>query len=272
MDKKVKAGSVAIGICLLVIAVLLVGIVYFFYNANIEKNNLQAKINELEATIKEKDNKVNELENKISKVSDVLNDEDEKGTDDDNSKVFKADDIKYEITTRKNEYDEEIYAIVKATKDGKSVKKEFEMDALIANTGTMILPEIGNVALVAISGGEGYSVYVYQLINNEIKNLGKIECGADMVEDATYEATKKDEITVVINAKVNSEKITKEFEMDAQIARIEIIDVLQCGKVVLVAESGGEYYAFKAYRLSQNYINGKIQGIVEVGSIQHLFE
>lgn len=75
MDKKVKAGSVAIGICLLVIAALLVGIVYFFYNANIEKNNLQAKINELETTIKEKDNKVNELENKISKVSDVLNGE-----------------------------------------------------------------------------------------------------------------------------------------------------------------------------------------------------
>ena len=77
MDKKVKAGSVAIGICLLIIAVLLGGIVYFFYNANIEKNNLQAKINELETTIKEKDNKVNELENKISKVSDVVNDEED---------------------------------------------------------------------------------------------------------------------------------------------------------------------------------------------------
>ena len=77
MDKTVKAGSVAVGICLLVIAVLLGGIVYFFYNANIEKNNLQAKINELETTIKEKDNKVNELENKISKVSDVVNSENE---------------------------------------------------------------------------------------------------------------------------------------------------------------------------------------------------
>ena len=40
-DKKVKAGSVAVGICLFMIAILLVLIVVFFYNVTIEKNNLQ---------------------------------------------------------------------------------------------------------------------------------------------------------------------------------------------------------------------------------------
>ena len=52
-DKKVKAGSVAIGICLFVIAILLVLIVIVFYNATMEKNNLQAKVSELETTIEE---------------------------------------------------------------------------------------------------------------------------------------------------------------------------------------------------------------------------
>ena len=70
MDKKVKAGSVAVGICLLVIAVLLFGIVYFFYNANIEKNNLQAQISELESEKNENDDK-NEMVS-FSKLMDMI--------------------------------------------------------------------------------------------------------------------------------------------------------------------------------------------------------
>ena len=72
-EKRVKAGSVAVGICLLVIALLLVGTVIFVYNTSMEKNNLEAKVAELENTIEEKDKKVRELEDKISKVSDVIN-------------------------------------------------------------------------------------------------------------------------------------------------------------------------------------------------------
>ena len=75
-DKKVKAGSVAVGICLFVIAILLVLIVIVFYNTTMEENNLQAEVSELETTTEEKEKKVNDLENKISKVSDVVNDED----------------------------------------------------------------------------------------------------------------------------------------------------------------------------------------------------
>ena len=59
--------------------------------------------------------------------------------------------------------------------------------------------------------------------------------------------------------------------MSAAIAKTEVIDVLDCGKVVLVAESGGEYYAFKVFRLSTDYTNGKTIDIIEAGSIEHLF-
>ena len=122
MDKKVKAGSVAIGICLLVIAVLLGGIVYFFYNSNIEKNNLQAKINELETTIKEKDNKVSELENKISKVYDVVNDEEKVLTEEDAKKLIKE---KYELAIDLF-LGSEKFEIISDTNDSRVVKEKVE--------------------------------------------------------------------------------------------------------------------------------------------------
>ena len=76
-DKKVKAGSVAVGICLFIIAILLVVIVLFFYNSNKEKNNLQEKISQLETAIDEKEKKANELENKISKVQELISNEED---------------------------------------------------------------------------------------------------------------------------------------------------------------------------------------------------
>ena len=80
-DKKVKAGSVAVGICLFVIAILLVLIVLFFYNSNMEKNKLQEKISELETAIEKKDEKANELNEEESDFSEnsleVENDEED---------------------------------------------------------------------------------------------------------------------------------------------------------------------------------------------------
>ena len=67
-DKSVKAGSVAIGICLLIIAVLLVGIVLMFRKWNIEKILLQSEIVMLENQLKEEkreEQKV-EVENNLS--------------------------------------------------------------------------------------------------------------------------------------------------------------------------------------------------------------
>ena len=92
-----------------------------------------------------------------------------------------------------------------------------------------------------------------------------------MVKEATYSVETRGEATAVITANRKGETIKKEFEMSASIAKTEVIDILGLGKVVLVAETGGEYYAFKVFRLSQDYTNGKTSGIIEVGSIQYLF-
>jgi len=174
------------------------------------------------------------------------------------------DDITYTISTR-----DEIYATIKATKNGETVSKEFEMEGMIDKTGTMEIKDLGKVALVSYSGGEACIVYIYKLINNEIKLLGSIDCGADMVKETTYTVDTKNEVTAVINAKRNSETITNEFEMSATITNTSVIDIFDYGKVVLVAESGGEYYGIQVYRLSQDYITGQIKEIKNVGSIQY---
>ena len=172
-------------------------------------------------------------------------------------------EVKYEITVK-----DEAKAIIEATKNGKTISKEIEMEAMIDKTGTMDIPNIGTVALISDSGGEYIGVHIYQLINNEIKLLGDINCGADMVKEASYTVETKSEGIALINADVNGENISKEFEMSAAIANTSIIDILDYGKVVLIAESGGKYYEIQVYRLSQDYTTGKNKEIINVGSIK----
>lgn len=82
---------------------------------------------------------------------------------------------------------------------------------MIDKTETMDIQQIGKVALVSYSGGEACIVNVYQLVNTEIELLGTIDCGADMVKDATYTVEIKDETKAIIKAKRNDETITNEF-------------------------------------------------------------
>ena len=276
-----KVTKISLSTFLLIIAMIIIAVMGFFiYKLNSEKNieikksaDLQTQVNDLNST-------VNSLQSKINTISETINTPSTPAQQT-NSNVSsatqttpntsKSDDIKYDITKKKNQYGEEVTAVIKATKDGKTVTKEFEMSALIADTGTMILPSIGSVALVADSGGEYYGINIYQLVNGEIKKLGTIDCGADMVKEATYSVETRGEATAVITANRKGETIKKEFEMSASIAKTEVIDVFDRGKVVLVAETGGESYTFKVFRLSQDYTNGKTIGIVEVGTIQYLF-
>ena len=273
--KEKKDTKISLSTFFLILAIIIIVIMcVFIFKLNNEKNIETQKATELEAQVNNLNGTVSNLQGKINTISSTINSEIPAQTTSDASTQkdtptntsTNSDDIKYEISIR-----DEIYATIKATKDGKTVTKEFEMSGAIAETGTMTLPTIGSVALVADTGGEYYGVNVYQLVNGKIEKLGTIDCGADMVKEATYEVTTKGETTAVITAKRNSENIKKEFKMNAAIAKTEVIDVLKCGKVVLVAETGGEYYAFKVFRLSQDYTNGKTKGIVEAGTINYSF-
>lgn len=84
----------------------------------------------------------------------------------------------------------------------------------------------------------------------------------------TYTVSVRDETYATIKATKNGKTISKEFEMSAAIANTSVIDIFNLGKVVLVAESGGEYYGIEVYRLSQDYITGETKEIKNVGSIQ----
>ena len=278
--KEKDAIKISLSTYLLVIAIFAIIVMgVFIYKLNNDKNieikksaDLQAQVSNLSSTASNLQSKINTISETVNSPStSVQSSNSNSSTTKATSNIDNSNDIKYEVSKKKNQYGEEVIAVIKATKDGKTTTKEIEMDALIADTGTMVLPTIGSVALVVDSGGEYYGVNIYQLVNGEIKKLGTINCGADMVKDATYSVETKGETTAIITANRNGEIIKKEIEMSAAIAKTEVIDVLGYGKVVLVAETGGEYYAFKVFRLSQDYTNGKTKGIVEAGTINYLF-
>ena len=262
--KTIKINYSTFCLILAIIVIIVMGVL--IYKLNNEKairiqetRELQAQVNDLKETINElqEDNNNPEIINTESSAQ--IN-----STNASKSNNSNKNDVSYKISIR-----DEAYATIKATKNGKTISKEFEMKAKIANTGTIELPTIGNVALVAESGGEYYGVNIYQLVNNEIKLIGIIDCGADMVKDAAYTVETKNNSIAIINAKRNNENIKREFKMSATIANTSVIDIFDLGKVVLVAETGGEYYGIQVYRLSQDYTTGKTKEIKNVGSIQY---
>lgn len=265
-EKKVTKISLSTFFLILaIIAIIVMGI--FIYKLNNDKTVEIQKSTELQAKVNSLNGTVSKLQGKINKVSETVNAETPTQANSSNASTTNnsnKNNVTYTVSVR-----DEAYATIKATKNGKTISKEFEMGAMIADTGTMELPTIGTVALVADSGGEYYGVNIYQLVNDEIKLIGTIDCGADMVKEATYTVETKNEATAIINAKRNNENITKEFEMSAAIANTSVINIFNLGKVVLIAETGGEYYGIQVYRLSQDYTTGKTKEIKNVGSIQY---
>lgn len=268
-EKKVTKISLSTFFLILAIIVIIVmGI--FMYKLYNEKTIETEKSAELQTQVNNLNETVNNLQGKINNISETINKDTSTQTPTSNdlssnttSNNSNKSDVTYTISVR-----DEIYATINATKNGKTISKEFEMGAMIDKIGTIDIPVIGTVALVSDSGGEYCGVHIYQLVNNEIKLLGDIDCGADMVKETTYTVETKNESIAVIKAKRNSENITKEFEMSATIANTSVIDIFNYGKVVLVSESGGEYYGIQVYRLSQDYTNGKTKEIIKVGSIE----
>lgn len=265
-EKKVRKISLSTFFLILaIIAIIVMGI--FIYKLNNDKTVEIQKSTELQAKVNSLNGTVSKLQEKINKLSETVNAETPTQANSSNASTTNnsnKNNVTYTVSVR-----DEAYATIKATKNGKTISKEFEMGAMIADTGTMELPTIGTVALVADSGGEYYGVNIYQLVNDEIKLIGTIDCGADMVKEATYTVETKNEATAIINANRNNENITKEFEMSAAIANTSVINIFNLGKVVLVAETGGEYYGIQVYRLSQDYTTGKTKEIKNVGSIQY---
>ncbi len=72
-DRKVKAGSIAVGMCLFVIAVLLIVLVVVFYRHNNEKAALEARQGELETSVEEKTKEAEEYKNKINQIDEIIN-------------------------------------------------------------------------------------------------------------------------------------------------------------------------------------------------------
>ena len=258
MEKKepIKISLSTFFLVIAIIVIIVMGCYIFINNSNITK-----EMNNLKSNVSEKQRTTDTL--KDNNTLNVVNINNSTNSSKASKNVSNDDTISYEINKLS-----EGRVNVKATKNGKSTSKDFEMDAMIDKTGTIKIENIGEVVLVSESGGEYCKTHIYQLVNNEIKKLGDIDCGADMVKDATYKVNKINEGTAVIEANLNGESIKKEFEMDAAIINNNVVDIFNYGKVVLVAETGGEYYGIQVYRLSQDYTTGKNKEIKKVGTIE----
>lgn len=258
MEKKepIKISLSTFFLVIAIIVIIVMGCYIFINNSNITK-----EMNNLKSNVSEKQRTTDTL--KDNNTLNVVNINNSTNSSKASKNVSNDDTISYEINKLS-----EGRVNVKATKNGKSTSKDFEMDAMIDKTGTIKIENIGEVVLVSESGGEYCKTHIYQLVNNEIKKLGDIDCGADMVKDATYKVNKINGGTAVIEANLNGESIKKEFEMDAAIINNNVVDIFNYGKVVLVAETGGEYYGIQVYRLSQDYNTGKNKEIKKVGTIE----
>lgn len=261
--KEPKKISLSVVLLILSVIVLIVmGVVIFMLNKDKKSEDkkitdLQTQVNNLMGSTSVTDN--NTIQNNNTQNNNTQNNNTQNNSTQNNN--TQSTDVTYEFSIR-----DIAYVTVKATKNGKTVSQEFEEET-IDQTGTMEINTIGKVALVSAGGGEASWVSVYQLVNDKIIKLGEINFAMPVARNATYTATKKSEGVASITSSFDGKIVTKEFEMGAGIARIDIVDFFNFGKVVLVAESGGESYGITAYRLILEYPNGAIKGIEQVGTI-----
>ena len=253
MDENEEIG-VSLSIFLLVLSVIIMIIMgvflYRFYNEKVDANK---KVEELQKEVETLEKTIDNLQAKLDKLtgaSDII--------------INNSSNIRYRITTRGNNR-----AIIEATDDENTVSQEFELDAKIDKTGSMTIPNLGNVALISYTSGKTRIVNIYQQVEGGIKLIGDIECGKNMVEEADYTVDIKNNNIAVITAKRYDETVTSEFKMSTTIDNTNIIDIFDYGKVVLIAQSDGSNYSIQMYRLAQDYDTNRTQGIINVCDIQY---
>ena len=253
MDENEEIG-VSLSNFLLVLSVIIMIIMgiflYKFYNEKVDANK---KVEELQKEVETLEKTIDNLQAKLDKLtgaSDII--------------INNSSNIRYRITTRGNNR-----AIIEATDDENTVSEEFELDAKIDKTGSMTIPNLGNVALISYTSGKTRIVNIYQLVDGGIKLLGDIDCGKNMVEEADYTVDIKNNNIAVITAKRYDETVTSEFKMSTTIDNTNIIDIFDYGKVVLIAQSDGSNYSIQMYRLAQDYDTNRTQGIINVCDIQY---
>lgn len=254
-NKKTKVSLTAF---LLIIAILVIGIMGFvIYKLYTGKENETNKSENLQAQT----NTVQTTENTIERKNETKDKEKEKDT--------KTKDEKYKITTTKNENGEEIKATITAKTGDATVTRMVDNGVIVENLGNYDLPGIGVVALVAETGGEYYGIGVYQLVDTQIELIGKIDFGADYVEDADYTVDTKGDDTVSIEATRNDETLNRDFKVDGKITETEVITIGSNYKFVAAVVKNDKDISLKTFRLCQDYITGETIDIVTAGTIKY---
>ena len=268
--KKINVSTFLFLISIIVIAVMGLCI----YMINTEKNTQAQKATDLEAQVSTLTSTVDTLQGKLDKISNALNDVEEKEETKEDTKEEKVDkktDDKVEVKEEEKttEKSDKVSYEFKDQKENKvtiivgGTSREIELEETIGKTGTIELPYYGTVAFITSGGGESNTITFY---NKNISSLKSIDLNADVVYDADYTYEIKDETKIVVTAKKGDTTITSEFNQSAAIGEAKVIDV-DGYKVLMVTETGGEYFGIQCYALTQDYIKGTITGIKNIGEL-----
>lgn len=263
---KNERGVTLLGMILIVLCIIIIlGVVVSTYKVGPTRvnNNTVNEINFENINNENNANADNDISLETENIENSTNEEKEE-------KHLEIKKGEYKITTQSKDNDEDRYAVLEFEQDGNVITKEVEMNAAICEVDILNIPHVGNVAIISESGGEYYGVNLYKADGKEIKEVGSISL-FDLVSNAKYEAKEKNEDTVIIEADIDGKKITEEIKTEAAVANIDVIDILKSGKIVLVAETGGEYYGINVYGAVEDYITGEILGIKNLGKIEANF-
>ena len=246
----------------LIISIIVIVVLAFYIFINNSNNN--KKINDLNNKILSQQSTINALEENNVSLSFANNNVSNQSALDNSTdnNVSEEDDISYEIIAK-----DETHGTINATLDGKTVSTDFETLAMIDKTGTMFIPDIGNVAMISESGGESCVVKIYKLVDDEIEGIGYIDCGADMDSDVDYDVSMKNDSTAVVKVnKKDANVSTKELDLPESVDNVNVVDIFSYGKVILFSKSDVKHGSSLAYRLSSNFTNDD-DVILNVGTL-----
>ena len=256
-----KPLKISMSTVFLIISIIVIILLAFYIFINNSNNN--KKINDLNNKILSQQSTINGLEENnvaLSLANNNVSNQSALDNSTDNN-VSEEDNVSYEIVKK-----DEVNATINATLDGKTVSKDFEMDAMIDKTGTMFIPDIGNVAMISESGGEYCLVQLYKLENDDIVSVGRIDCGADMDPDVDYVVSMKNDSNAVITVNRKDDNVlTNELALPLKVNNVNVVDIFDYGKVILFSKSGLKTSSSLAYRLSIDYTTGNTIGILGAG-------
>lgn len=267
MEKKNESDVGLVFLTMLVVGMVLAVMGVTVYIINLKKELKEARESQPNQVVVRQD---------IPEYGEIEDDEDIEEVDrpepiiDEKEVEVSNQEITYKITIN-----DETSATIEAIKNGKTFSKEVETQGAIYKTGTIDLEDVGTIALICNSDRdliEFKEIFAYQLVNDEIRLLGRLNGLPEKNVDYSFEIEDEAKIKITAKSETEDEDVIEEIEMSAAIVNASVVNVFGIGDFVFVSETGGEYYGIKVFGLVHGYADGELYGIEEFGTLVGMFD